>query len=98
MERSVVEEGETPLQTIFEPGRKEILDTLLPRTIISDIHLALLESQASELAARMTAMDAASTNAAEMISHLTLQFNRARQAAITRDLLDIVNGAEALKA
>ena len=92
------EEGEAPPEILYEPGRRELLDTILPRLVISDIHLALLESQASELAARMTAMDAASTNAAEMISHLTLQFNRARQAAITRDLLDIVNGAEALKA
>ncbi|MFC1889211.1 ATP synthase F1 subunit gamma [Thermodesulfobacteriota bacterium] len=92
------EEGEAFPETIYEPSRKELLETLLPRLIISDIYVALLESQASELAARMTAMDAASTNAAEMISHLTLQYNRARQAAITRELLDIVNGAEALKA
>jgi F-type H+-transporting ATPase subunit gamma len=69
----------------------------LPLYLESQIYRGLLESIASELGARMTAMDSATNNAKEMIANLTLQYNRARQAAITKELMEIVSGAEALK-
>ena len=78
-------------------ARRELLDVLLPLYVESQIYRGLLESMASELGARMTAMDNATSNAKEMISSLTLQYNRARQAAITKELMEIVSGAEALK-
>jgi F-type H+-transporting ATPase subunit gamma len=81
----------------YEPSKKELLDILLPAYVESQIYRALLESIASEFGARMTAMDNATSNAKEMISALTLQYNRARQAAITKELMEIVGGAEALK-
>ena len=82
---------------IFEPSRTAVLQSLLPRFLAMQIWRALLESEASEHAARMTAMDSATKNAAEMIGRLTLEYNRARQAAITKELMEIVSGAEALK-
>ncbi len=82
---------------IFEPPRTELLGTLLPRYIEAQVLQALLESQASELGARMTAMDNATRNASEMIDRLTLQMNRVRQTTITTELMEIVSGAEALK-
>jgi len=82
---------------IYEPGKKQILDDLLPRYMTSRIYACHKEALASELGARMTAMDSATSNASEMLGNLTLQYNRARQAAITVELLDIVNGAESLK-
>ncbi|MBI2345526.1 MAG: ATP synthase F1 subunit gamma [Deltaproteobacteria bacterium] len=82
---------------IYEPSRAAVVDRLLTRALGARIYQALLESVASELAARMTAMDNATKNAADMIQVLTMQFNRARQAAITKELMDIVNGAESLK-
>ena len=82
---------------VYEPGREELLATLIPQFIESQIYRALLESVASEFGARMTAMDSATTNAREIIASLTLQYNRARQAAITKELMEIVGGAEALK-
>ena len=82
---------------IFEPSRPAVLQSLLPRFLAMQIWRALLESEASEHAARMTAMDSATKNAAEMIGRLTLEYNRARQAAITKELMEIVSGAEALK-
>jgi F-type H+-transporting ATPase subunit gamma len=82
---------------IYEPGQRELLDTLLPLYVESQIYRALLESIASEFGARMTAMDSATNNAKEVIGRLTLQYNRARQAAITKELMEIVSGAEALK-
>jgi F-type H+-transporting ATPase subunit gamma len=82
---------------IFEPSRPVVLQSLLPRFLAMQIWRALLESEASEHAARMTAMDSATNNAADMIGRLTLQYNRARQAAITKELMEIVSGAEALK-
>ena len=91
-------EGEASLiDYIYEPGVKEILDALLPRQVRTQVFRAMLEAVASEHGARMTAMDSASTNAADMIDRLTLQFNRARQAAITKELMEIIGGAEALK-
>ena len=81
----------------FEPSRRELLDHLLPLNVETQIFRAILESIASEFGARMTAMDNATNNAIDMIGRLTLQFNRARQAAITKELMEIVGGAEALK-
>lgn len=81
---------------IYEPSEHMILDILLPRAVAIHIQRSLLESLASENGARMTAMDSASKNAVEMISHLNLQFNRARQAAITNELIEVISGAESL--
>lgn len=81
----------------YEPSAEEILDELLNRYVISSIYHALLESAASEHGARMTAMDAATKNASEMIAELTLKYNRARQAAITTELIEVVTGADALE-
>ena len=81
---------------LYEPNRPEVLNTLVPRHVAVCIWQALLESLASEYGARMTAMDSATKNAGEIVDDLTLQFNRARQAAITMELMDIVGGAEAL--
>ncbi|MFO1518241.1 MAG: ATP synthase F1 subunit gamma [bacterium] len=85
------------LPVIYKPSALEIFNQLVPRYVASQIHLAHLESQTSELGARMSAMENATSNAKEMISLLTLQYNRARQALITKELMDIVNGAESLK-
>jgi len=82
---------------IFEPNEGALLDQLVPMYVQISILRALYESMASELGARMTAMDAATKNATEMIAALTLQYNRARQAAITKELMEIISGAEALK-
>jgi F-type H+-transporting ATPase subunit gamma len=81
----------------YEPGKKELLDQLLPQFVESQVYRALLESVASEFGARMTAMENATNNAKEMIAGLTLKYNRVRQAAITKELMEIVSGAEALK-
>ena len=86
-----------PTEYIFEPERPELLAALLPRYIETLLMLAILESIASEHGARMTAMENATTNASDMIGRLTLSMNRARQAAITTELMEIVSGAEALK-
>ncbi len=82
---------------IYEPGREAILDEVLPKHIEVQIYRSLLESIASEHGARMTSMDSATRNAKDMIGRLTLYYNRARQAAITKELVEIVSGAEALK-
>jgi F-type H+-transporting ATPase subunit gamma len=81
----------------YEPGRDELLEALLPRHVSTQVMRALLESAASEHGARMTAMESATKNAEEMIGSLTLQYNRARQAYVTKELMEIVSGAEALK-
>ena len=93
------EEGEASgVSTIYEyePGEAEILADLLPRGVATQIFSALLENNASEQGARMSAMDNATRNAGEMIEKLTIQFNRSRQAAITNELIEIISGAEAL--
>jgi len=82
---------------LYEPDKNQLLDALLPMYVQSQVYRALLESIASEFGARMTAMDSATSNAKEVIARLTLQYNRARQAAITKELMEIVSGAEALK-
>lgn len=82
---------------IYEPNREEILDTLLPKYLNMQVWKGLLESNAAEQAARMMAMDAATNNANDLIKILKLSYNKARQAAITTEMLEIVGGAEALK-
>lgn len=82
---------------IFEPDRGTLLERLVPMYIEITVLRALYESMASELGARMTAMDAATKNASDVIDSLTLQYNRARQAAITTEILEIIGGAEALE-
>ena len=91
------ESPESPVEYIFEPAPHELLGHLLPRYVDTQVYRAMLESLASEHGARMTAMNSATDNAGEMIDTLTLDFNRARQAAITKELAEIVGGAEALK-
>jgi F-type H+-transporting ATPase subunit gamma len=81
----------------YEPSREKILQDLVPRHVAMQVWRALLESAASEHGARMSAMESATKNAEEMIGALTLQYNRARQAAVTKELMEIVSGAEALK-
>ncbi|MEO0982965.1 MAG: F0F1 ATP synthase subunit gamma [Pseudomonadota bacterium] len=81
---------------IYEPSEPEILETLLPRYLNTQILAAMLENAAGEQAASMTAMDNATRNAGELIDKLTLQYNRARQAQITKELIEIISGAEAL--
>ena len=80
----------------YEPEEDELLAVLLPRNISTQIYGALLESSAAELAARMTAMDNATRNAGELIDRLTLVYNRTRQATITKELIEIISGAEAV--
>ena len=86
-----------PSEYVFEPNERTVLEHLMPMYVEISIYRALLESHASELGARMTAMDAATRNAKDMIARLTLVYNRARQAAITKELMEIIGGAEALK-
>ncbi len=90
-------EGATPTEYIYEPAPEAILAKLLPRYLEFVIFRILLESAAAEHGARMTAMESASKNAGEMIDSLTLTYNRARQARITKELIEIVSGAAALK-
>jgi F-type H+-transporting ATPase subunit gamma len=82
---------------LYEPDRRELLEDLVPRHLDMQVWRALLDSAASEHGARMTAMESATKNATEMIAALSLQYNRARQAYITKELMEIVSGAEALK-
>lgn len=94
--RDGAESGEPGGEYRYEPDGGAILATLLPLYIDTVLLQAMLETQAGEMAARMTAMDSATRNATEIIGNLTLQYNRARQAAITKELIEIVSGAEAL--
>ena len=91
------EQAQTVVDFKYEPSEHGILDALLPRYLATELYQALLESTAGEFGARMTAMDNATRNAKESVQKLTLQFNRARQAAITRELMEIIAGAEALR-
>jgi F-type H+-transporting ATPase subunit gamma len=86
-----------PVDYIYEQKPEELLGTLLPKYVKVQIYRALLESAAAEHAARMTAMDAASSNASDVIDKLTLYMNRVRQASITREIIEIVSGAAALE-
>jgi F-type H+-transporting ATPase subunit gamma len=80
----------------YEPDEGEILSELLPRNVTIQIFRALLENVAGEFGAKMSAMDAATRNAGDVIDRLTLQYNRTRQAMITKELIEIISGAEAL--
>ncbi len=91
------EEGAFPVEFLFEPDKDTILEMLLPRYVATQIFRYLLESVAGEHGARMTAMDAATNNSTEMIEKLTLKMNRARQATITRELMEIIGGKEAIE-
>ena len=92
-----VEEDTHVSEYLYEPGRNEVLSAILPKNVEVQIFRGLLESSASEHGARMSAMDSASKNASEMIGKLTLIYNRARQAAITKELMEIISGAESIK-
>jgi F-type H+-transporting ATPase subunit gamma len=94
--RIETEEGETQDDYLYEPSAPELLDALLPHYVRHVIFQALLESAAAEHAARMTAMDSATNNASDLIESLTLTMNRARQASITTEIIEVVSGAEAL--
>ena len=80
----------------FEPDEDEILSNLLPKNISTQIFKAMLENYASEQGSRMTAMDNATRNAGELVDRLTIEYNRSRQAAITKELIEIISGAESL--
>ena len=82
---------------LYEPSAEAILNSILPKHIEVQVYRSMLESQASEMGSRMTAMDSATRNAKDMIERLTLKFNKQRQAAITKEISEIVGGAEALK-
>ena len=97
IQRLEVKETDVFLDYIYEQPPSAILDDLLPRHVETQIFRAMLESEASEQGARTTAMDAATRNAKDMIERLTLHLNRLRQATITRELIEIVSGADALK-
>ena len=92
-----LEETGEPVNYIYEPDEETLLADILQRYMAVEVYRAFLESSASEHGARMTAMDSASRNAKEMIGDLTLFYNRTRHAAITKELIEVVNGAEALK-
>ncbi|MFT3840869.1 MAG: ATP synthase F1 subunit gamma [Myxococcaceae bacterium] len=90
-------QGGSKTDYLYEPGPQGVLDSLVPQALNIKVFRAMLESVASEHAARMTAMENATKNAGEMIGKLTLYYNRTRQALITKELMEIVSGAEALK-
>jgi F-type H+-transporting ATPase subunit gamma len=91
------DEGEPEIEYLFEPGPQQILAQLLPKHLEFQIYRILLESAAAEHGARMTAMESATKNASELIQSLTLTYNRIRQAAITKEIIEIVSGAQAMK-
>ena len=98
VESSENKEEEKKLENFyeFEPEENEILNDLLPRNISTQIFKAFLENAASEQGSRMTAMDNASRNAGDLVDKLTITYNRSRQAAITKELIEIISGAESL--
>ena len=89
-------ELENPLSYEFEPDEDEILEDLLPKNISIQVFKAFLENSASEQGSRMTAMDNATRNAGDLVDKLTINYNRSRQAAITKELIEIISGAESL--
>jgi F-type H+-transporting ATPase subunit gamma len=93
----IVSQGKTQIEYIFEPSKEEIVTELIPKSLKIQFYKALLDSFASEHGARMTAMHQATDNATELLKQLNLSYNKARQAAITNEILEIVGGAEALK-
>ena len=95
-DRSYNEQLKTGSNRLYEPSKEELVRTMIPKHLNVQIWKYLLESYASEQAARMLSMENATTNAQDMIKNLTLEFNKARQASITTEMLEIVGGAEAL--
>jgi F-type H+-transporting ATPase subunit gamma len=95
-EETEIEQAHSRSLWVYEPEAEELLAQLIPEYVNISIYRALLESAASELGARMTAMRSAAENAEEMMGDLTLEMNRARQAEITQEILEVVGGAEAL--
>lgn len=91
------ESEEYPQQYLFEPSAQAVLEVLMPMSIKLAVYRAILETNAAEHGARMTSMESATNNAVEMIASLTLSYNKARQAAITKELIEVVSGADALK-
>jgi len=89
--------GTTDADYIYQPNREEIVTGLIPKSLKVQLFKAVLDSNAAENGARMTAMDKATENAGELLKELKLTYNRTRQAAITKEILEIVGGAEALK-
>ena len=98
LEKSAVEKSIAQSNFIFEPARSDIFNYLIPKHLKAQIWRVLLESNAAELGARMTAMDNATTNARDLIRSLNITYNKERQAAITKEILEIVSGANAMKA
>ena len=96
--KEVATKNVSSVNYIFEPSEEEIINELMPKALKLQVYKAVLESNASEHGARMTAMDKATDNAGELLKELKLQYNRSRQAAITNEILEIVGGAEALAA
>jgi F-type H+-transporting ATPase subunit gamma len=90
------EASATPVEYLFEPSPNELFEHLIPTHVEVQVFRALLESNAAFFAAQMTAMDAATRNSGEMIESLTLYMNKVRQAAITREIIEVVSGAQAL--
>jgi F-type H+-transporting ATPase subunit gamma len=97
LKTTTLDPGEGRNDFEYEPSKEGVLATILPLYVETELYRVMLEAIASEFGARMSAMDSATKNAKEMIGSLTLEFNRARQAAITKELMEIVGGAEALK-
>ncbi len=95
-EATEMSEGERDTDYLYEPSEEDLFEALLVRHLNIQMHRMICESTASEHGARMTAMESATTNAGEMINSLTLQYNRARQSAITTELIEVISGAEAL--
>src|ERR1041384_847010 len=93
-----VENTVNQIDYIYQPDQEEILTGLIPKSLKVQLYKAVLDSNAAENGARMTAMDKATENAGELLKQLKLTYNRSRQAAITKEILEIVGGAEALKA
>ena len=90
------EEKKTDVSYEFEPEEDEILNNLLPKNISTQIFKAFLENSASEQGSRMTAMDSATRNAGDLVDKLTITYNRSRQAVITKELIEIISGAESI--
>ena len=94
--KTPIKENEENLSYEFEPEEDEILEDLLPKNISTQVFKAFLENAASEQGSRMTAMDNATRNAGDLVDKLTINYNRSRQASITKELIEIISGAESL--
>ena len=94
--KNLKEENTEEFSYEFEPEEDEILEDLLPKNISTQVFKALLENAASEQGSRMTAMDNATRNAGDLVDKLTINYNRSRQASITKELIEIISGAESL--